>query len=130
MIELVAGLIVGAASGAGIMYWTCRDLVKRATTVKNPDYKERWLAAVELLGTEGSLSEDQVRQLTADTPSGSVAAEIVTHPLQEMPGFSSDRRKVEIARAKAGLPPQDNLEGMFSSDIRKVHEARAKYGTG
>ena len=36
-----------------------------------------------------------------------------------------DRAAIEIARAKKGLPPKDDLRGMASWDIKDVMKARA-----
>lgn len=130
MLELVVGLIIGADSAAGGAYLIFKGAIQRATAAKNLDYKERWLAAVSLLGSEGALSDEQIQQITAGASGGAAAVSTDRPLLRKGPGFSSDRADIEVARAKAGLPPQDNLKGMFSSDIRRVEIARAKHGTG
>jgi hypothetical protein len=43
---------------------------------------------------------------------------------------SWDRKDLEIARARQGLPPVDDLRGMESWDKKAVLTARAKAGTG
>lgn len=94
------------------------------------DYKERWLQAVRLLGQEGRVTDEQLASLKGPVPArprapfpsqGNAQRELNTM-------HSSDRRTLEIERARNGLPPLDNLNGMHSSDKRQVLAARTRYG--
>jgi len=82
-------------------------------------YKDRWSSAVQLLHEKGRLTDAQFQQIRPPEedrlPTGI--------------GFSEDRAKIEIDRAKAGLPPADNLKGLFSEDRARVERARIKHGT-
>jgi len=84
-------------------------------------YKLAWEAATEALVAGGQLTDEQVAKLR---PKGGADSH-----LPRGVGFSSDRRDVEIARAEKGLPPADNLEGMFSSDVSDVLQARIEHNT-
>lgn len=135
---------LGTASGAYVLY---RILPQRLR--QHADYRERWQAAVRLLGAEGRLTGEQVAEILAPaagqpSPGPVQPASSLPRPaasargkaaagtsLQVLHGmFSKDRRDLEIERARNGLPPLDDLAGMFSSDIREVMKARARHGTG
>jgi hypothetical protein len=125
--EFLAGVVAGAAPCSLIIIELTRRLRRKPA---NQDYKERWLTAISLLGDEGQLTGEQLTQLAAS----SAVAEPVSSPvpaagtgLHDM--FSSDRADMEIARARNGKPPLDDLADMFSSDKKAVLKARAKYGT-
>ncbi len=64
MIEFVLGLVAGGATGAIAVLWQLRSRITAASQPQHIDYKERWIAAVSLLGTEGSLTDDQVKTIT------------------------------------------------------------------
>ena len=85
-------------------------------------YKNLYNSSLDLMASGGQLTDNQVASLRTSSVAG-------TTTLKKGIGFSSDRRDTEIARAKKGLEPEDNLAGMFSSDVRKVKAARIKYGT-
>ncbi len=93
------------------------------------EYQQLWSEAVNLLAFNGQISEAQLEAIRPKQRQISAALPPSDNNLPQGEGFSSDRRKIEIARAKAGLPPADNLRGMFSADVRQVHEARITYGT-
>lgn len=78
-------------------------------------YKEAWSAAIDKLLEDGKLTDAQFKRILPR--------------LREGEGFSQDRAKIEIARAKAGLPPADNLANMFSDDRAAVELARIENGT-
>ncbi len=92
-------------------------------------YKERWKQNTELLMIEGKLSPEDAKKLMLDRVGKEPAKPAEQGKPQTLPTLSSDRRDLEIARAKQGLPPYDDLKGMFSSDVRRVLEARIQYGT-
>lgn len=112
-------LLLGVLIGTGGTYLRFRS-ARKPVNSERVDYKKLWKEAVNLLGFNGQLTPEQVAKITPG-PANS--------KLPRGKGFSSDRRKVEIARAKAGLEPADSLEGMYSSDIAAVHTARIRYGT-
>lgn len=58
---LVLGLIVGTFGG-----WTiCKSLIGEVAKEEIEEYKRRWLDAVNLLGAEGQLTEEQIESITA-----------------------------------------------------------------
>lgn len=132
IVWLVLGGSFGSVIGAFAAWRATLRYVR--PKIENIDYKDRWETAVEVLMYEGRLTEDELQRITAPTapvlraPEGSMllteAIEVDQSTLYKM--FSSDRRAIEIARAQAGLPQQDDLKGMYSSDIRAVMLARAK----
>lgn len=82
------------------------------------DYKQRWEEAVVLLGDIGRLTDEEVKRITS-------GESFVSKEQEQFYGmYSSDRKKIAIDRARAGLPPNDNLVGMHSSDVRKVIAVR------
>jgi len=94
-------------------------------------YERRWQSAVELLGAEGALSPEQIKEITAPTPIVQVlppaVAEDGSYSLSLLHSmYSEDRRDLEVERAKNGLPRVDDLEGMFSEDVSAVLRAHAK----
>jgi hypothetical protein len=117
---------------------------------QNVDYKERWLAAVSLLGDTGRLTDEQVRRISApsgEQPSCSPPPVVAVSSLKRVTSTTNtittttsqsvlhrmatwDRRDLEVSRAQAGLPPADDLRGMASWDVRDVLNARAEHGTG
>ena len=125
VVLVVLSFVLGGATGAVVVLRSQRP----ASTTKQPadegQYKQLWQEAVNLLGLTGRLSDEQIASIMPSKPLPAARVD----KLPSMPGYSSDRRDTEIARAKAGLPPADNLAGMYSSDIRKVHQARIEYGT-
>lgn len=137
MSDFLAGLVTGAvpcAAVAIVMLGVVRRLRRKPV---NADYRERWLLAVDLLGEEGRLTDEQVAMLKGEEPE--VAAPVAAAPpaspseaalaaLHDM--TSSDRRALEVQRAAGSLPPVDDLRDMTSSDKKAVLAARAKYWTG
>jgi hypothetical protein len=105
--------------------------------IESIDYKERWIAAVELLGDQGQLTSEQVKSISAvqkkirpEPPksSGAVLDRRGRPGSGPYAGMASwDRLEVQKARAKAGLPDDDDLEGMASWDKADVLKTRAKY---
>jgi hypothetical protein len=104
--------------------------------VKNVDYKERWLAAVALLGEIGRLTPEEVTRISGDKPVPETLTERVESAkptietktaLRSMKSW--DRCALEITRAEKGLPPLDDLVGMKSWDKEAVIEARILHGT-
>lgn len=112
---LLLGCGVGAAGA--FAYLQLRHGARRRADEQR--YKDRWSAAVRLLKDGGQLTDAQLQQIRPPEEDR----------LPTGVGFSEDRAKVEIERAKAGLPPADNLKGMFSEDRARVERARIKNGT-
>lgn len=121
MIEILFFLLGCGAGAAGI--FTYVQVVHGSRRKADEQrYKTRWSEAVALLSSGGQLTEEQLKRIL---PSGK-------EEVQRLPrgvGFSEDRAATEIARAKAGLPPADNLKGMFSEDVAAVQQARIENGT-
>ena len=116
MYEILWLLVGSVATGIAMM---AAQRSKHAAKMRADEqkYEKRWLEAIELLKSNGQLTEEQVKSIM---------------PPVELPqgvGTSSDRCAVEIARAEAGLPPADNLLGMTSSDATAVKKARIKHRT-
>ncbi len=125
-------ILIGIVIGGGGMYLVLSDkpsVQSESTSLHDGnEYYKLWSEAVSLLGINGQLTQEQVARIMPVMPEKQRATPVSASPqLSKMDGFSSDRRKIEIMRAKKGLPPADNLEGMFSSDVRKVHKARITY---
>lgn len=127
---VIAAFLLGAAAGALVLW---RALPSRLR--QHVDYRQRWEAAVGLLGTQGRLTPEQVSQVTGRTagkpepaPVPGQARNAVLRELHDMTSW--DRKDLEIARAKQHLPPVDDLQGMASWDKAAVLKARAKAGTG
>jgi hypothetical protein len=115
IVYILVGCGVGAAGAFAFL-----QLVHGARRKSDEQrYKDRWSSAVQLLHDRGQLTDAQLQLIRPPEedrlPTGT--------------GFSEDRAKVEIERAKAGLPPADNLKGMFSEDQARVKRARIKHGT-
>lgn len=131
IVVFVIAFLLGAAAGA-VLLW--RLLPARFR--QHVDYKERWEAAIGLLGTQGQLTAGQFSMLMGGIPvkpasspeSPLVAAAATLRAIHEMASW--DRRDLEISRAKRGLPPVDDLADMASWDQKAVLAARAKAGTG
>jgi hypothetical protein len=118
-----AGIAFFLGGGCAAMLMLLRQQSQRARAkmVDERMYKRRWEEAVRLMPGEGRLSETEAALILAPgTGQGML-------PCGQ--GYSSDRARTEVRRAKAGLPPADNLELMSSGHVRKVHAARIKYGT-
>ncbi len=117
--EILTFILGGIIAGAVVLF---RERVIHAEKKRRDEqeYKTLWTEAVTLLASNGQLTDEQVKKITPSRPKSS--------QLPAQGGFSSDRKAVEIARAKQGLPPADSLIGMFSSDVRAVKEARIKFG--
>lgn len=132
---------------AGLLCFVPSVLAYRALRQRrlaHVDYRERWLAAVALLGDQGRLTDEQVASLkgTALTPPPVAVSSPAITPVLASPSASAvtlatlhamaswDRRALEVERASKGLPPLDDLKGMATWDKRAVIAARMKYGTG
>jgi|GEM_PF-3190243 len=108
-------VLAGCAIGSGITA-IYQNLVHGARRKADEHrYKEAWAAAIDKLLEDEKLTNEQFWKILPR--------------LREGDGFSQDRAKVEIARAKAGLPPADNLANMFSDDRAAVELARIENGT-
>lgn len=151
---VITALFIGAFIGAMVMWTALLDEVRTAKQAKNVNYKERWRAAVVLLGETGQLTAEQVKTITAPKAAktrAQPAAQPVqpARPIQQRPverlsadpshaarqrqlrGMATwDRAAIEVERAKNGLPPVDDLAGMATWDKADVLKARARYGTG
>jgi hypothetical protein len=92
----------------------------RRQRIEGINYKQRWENALELLAGEGRLTEEEVAAITE-----SPEPEEAENPYADM--YSEDRAEVAVARAKNGLPPDDDLADMYSEDRAEVLAARAKY---
>jgi hypothetical protein len=94
-------------------------------------YKDKWMAAVKLLGEEGRLTPEQIEQITGPKhqPVKELNDELLLYPDQkQFRSMSSwDRRDLEVQRARQGLPPADDLKGMSSWDRKDVLKARMKF---
>lgn len=138
ILALPLTFLLGALAGAAVLYRVLPARLKR-----NVDYRERWQAAVGLLGTQGQLSAEQVKTITAPAPvrpavrrqvqsggDGSIqiqaGGDVTLSALYHMASW--DRADVEIERARQGLPPVDDLYGMATWDAAAVIKARARYG--
>jgi hypothetical protein len=138
IVILAVTLGTGMVAGAIVLWLLLPGRLKH-----HIDYKQRWEKAVTLLGTQGQLTDEQVRQLQ-----GPVAV-VQAAPADDLRGVATrqpwleagtlrllhtmapwDRRDAEIARARAGQAPLDDLWDMPTWDIRDVLEARSRYGTG
>ena len=122
IIIFLGGMISGAAA---LLFLRPRRIMRHT------DYRERWEEAVKLLGSQEQLTAEQVsRLLNGDVTTPGHARDpvpaVTQKELHSMPSW--DRKSIEIARAKAGLPPADNLTGMASWDKRDVLTTRARYG--
>lgn len=104
--------------------WWCKT--------KNIDYKERWLAAVALLGETGRLTPEEVLSISGgqslqERVEAVKVSQAMTTTLRNMKSW--DRAALEVSRAKQHKPPIDDLEGMKSWDVAAVLAARMRYGT-
>jgi hypothetical protein len=133
MSEAIAFLLGG---GIFSVIFVIRQRVLRKGKMRADEntYKIRWQEAIELLQGEGKITDEQLKQITPTEPLGfgakiakAIAKSDQQQALQCM--SSRDRRELEITRAKEGLAPIDNLEGMASRDAAAVRQARMRYGT-
>jgi hypothetical protein len=109
------------------------------------DYKQRWEEAITLLGNQGQLTDEQIakirgevqpREPQPDPPGGPIwphhryaSTEPSPAVLKALHNMASwDRKDAEIARARRGLPPLDDLVGMASWDAKDVLEERTRWG--
>ncbi len=104
--------------------WWCR--------AKNVDYKERWQAAVALLGETGRLTPEEVRSIQGEEtltqkPEKATLSQDMRVALHSMKSW--DRASLEITRANNKKPPLDDLVGMKSWDAEAVLKARVLNGT-
>jgi hypothetical protein len=141
---LLGVLALGMLGGAGLLWFFLPARIRKPEHI---DYRQRWEDAVRLLGNQGQLTEEQVKQITVPQPPQVAVREVIREvPAQyslrtEVRVSSStartlhsmatwDRAAIEIERAKNGKPPVDDLDGMASWDKAAVLKARAKWGTG
>ena len=171
IVILAVTLGTGMVAGAIVLWLLLPGRLKH-----HIDYKQRWEKAVTLLGTQGQLTDEQVRQLQGPVAvvqaapaddlrgvatrqpwleAGSISLPAAALPVSGVavpaggtgaapvagkPSAATlrllhtmapwDRRDAEIARARAGQAPLDDLWDMPTWDIRDVLEARSRYGTG
>lgn len=144
VVIMLAVAIADLAVGICLGLWA-----RKVPRPQNIDYKERWEAAVKLLGDTDRLTKEEVQQITEPAarpsqPADSLQPQPSSQPIDNSPPVppatatlrslhrmaSWDRKDIEIERAKAGLPPVDDLFGMTSWDVRDVLKARARYRTG
>lgn len=104
-----------------------RHLIAEQARVRIEEYRKRWLDALELMKSEGQISDEQVKKLTAEAAPPQPVQQMSRARQMDMSTW--DRRDLEIERAKHGLAPADDLRGMASWDIRDVEEARIKYAS-
>lgn len=142
---VILAWLLGVFAGVVLLWLALPSRLKR-----HVDYKQRWEDAVALLGTQGRLTEEQVKKITAPQPAvktlpppAALTVRIAHqgNPEMRMPPSletrqalrsmaSWDRAELEIDRARRGLPPADDLRGMASWDVKDVLQARAENGTG
>lgn len=132
--------LLGGITGALVLWQWLPQRLKH-----HIDYRQRWEDAVTLLGNQGQLTDEQVALIRGGAQpvvrpepaapqaeparnSDPVVSRATLRTLHNMATW--DRRETEIARARRGLPPLDDLEGMASWDVREVLKARTKFGTG
>lgn len=123
--------LIGIVTGGALLWQWLPQRLKH-----HIDYKQRWENAVTLLGNQGQLTDEQITLIrgsaqpapvpesAAPRHSGPTAATLRT--LHSMASW--DRKDAEIARARHGQPPLDDLEGMASWDVKDVLEARTRFG--
>jgi hypothetical protein len=121
------GFIIGAICAAIVTWVVARYIFEQAANKQIDEYKQRWLSAVKLMQQEGQLTDKQVAKLLPAAPKQTSVKERSDRQkmLDEM--FSEDRAELAVERAKKGLPPEDDLKGMYSEDIVEVEKARVKY---
>lgn len=85
-------------------------------------YEDLYKGALDLMSSGGMITDDQLKRLMPAQSTGATK-------LPQGTGISAHRRDIEIARARQGLPPADNLEGMISAHVRDVERARIKHKT-
>jgi hypothetical protein len=128
---VIASFLAGGITSTVVFWQVLPERLKH-----HIDYKQRWEGAVSLLGAQGQLTDEQVRQIRGydqqpppspvpgtakpGTSTGPSAATLRT--LHSMASW--DRKDAEILRARKGLPPLDDLIGMASWDIKAVLNER------
>lgn len=131
MIATVLAVIVFCLLASLLTWWTCHLLYTSAANEQIEKYRQRWLNALEVMKGEGQITEAQYTELIEAAKPPPPAEREYRHPdqarLDDM--YSEDRADLEVARAKAGLAPADDLDDMFSEDIKRVLKARVKHGT-
>lgn len=132
-------MIVVCAFAAGGTMGTVVGLVLAKDKID--DYRKRWETATNLL-KQIEDGQDPVKVLAAAKAKSAEVQRVTTKTKTQVSKppnwpsqrelnsmWSEDRKKLEIERAEAGLPPADNLNGMWSEDKKKVLRARMKHGT-
>lgn len=120
--EIIFFLLGGGVFSAA----TALVMRRRSRATDGGEYKQLWGEAINLLATNGQVTDEQLKRIM---PTRQNATPSRDQGLPQGEGFSEHRRDIEVARARAGLPPADNLKGMFSEHVCEVHQARIMYGT-
>jgi hypothetical protein len=142
VIAIIVLAVLGFLLMAGSLVMTLRQCHAPARV----DYKERWLQAVSLLGETGRLTDEQVASLRGEAPvsppqppplKSAPVLPAVTQDQQLLPTQRTlhalapwARRDLEVARARQGLPPLDDLAGLPDWAITQILKARLQHGTG
>jgi hypothetical protein len=125
-VSFLLGFLIGAPI-AGFGVWVAARIVfTAAAEAQIEKYRKRWLDALELMKSEGQISDAQLKEITKAAEPPAPKLNDKGRPIYRSMA-SWDRRDLEIERARAGLEPEDDLRGMASWDIRDVQEARIKY---
>lgn len=134
-IVVVIVFLIGIVTGAALLWQWLPQRLKH-----HIDYRQRWEDAVTLLGNQGQLTDEQITLIRggaqpaaqpepARKPDRGGEPAVTAATLRTLHGMASwDRKDAEIARARHGQPPLDDLEGMASWDVRDVLEARSRFG--
>jgi hypothetical protein len=126
MIEFILGGVVLGPTGLLVGIWLARRTVTEAANKEIGKYRERWQSAVKLLQVEGKITDEQYEELLAKPEPKQISSNRSERQLIFDEMYSEDRADLEVARAKQGLPPEDDLQGMWSEDIARVMKARIK----
>lgn len=113
----VITFVIGIMIGATALFFMIPGHYK-----KNIDYKERWESALDILTHENKITRAQFRQLMGIEEVPPEPRELRQYDLERL--SSIDRRKIAVKRAELGLPPVDDLDGMFGWDAYRVSRAR------
>ncbi len=127
MLSMFLGFLLGGAVSAPVVatvaYRTAKAQLPKVEDTVN--YKEAWENSLQMIVDGGQITEAQLKAITPAPPRELEAAPALTRK----EGTSFHRAQVEIARAKNGMFPADNLDGMSSHYRSEVELARIKYKT-
>ena len=134
--ELLLAVVLGSILGF-FLTRVIKSRTSRQPLEQNVDYKELWEEVLLLLGRADKLTPEQIQEITearqsieagrlGDTNHVPAGCTVTSSATQEtLNGMQSyERRNLEVKRAKKGLPPQDDLNGMLSWHISDVLDAR------